>query len=64
MVINIMAKKFLTNIIVSVLLIYSVNIFINNLGIIVPINYFSVVFCGLLGVPGLITYITISIIYM
>ena len=58
------AKKFLTNIFVSVLLIYNINIFLNNLGFIVPINIFSIFLIGILGIPGLFIYIVLSIFYM
>lgn len=57
-------KKFLTNIFVSVLLIYSVNIFITNLDYSVPINMFSILFTSILGFPGTLVYIILSIVYM
>ena len=57
-------KQIFKNIILSFIYIYGVNLFVVNLGYIVPINFMSVLIITFLGVPGLIVYSLLAIKYM
>lgn len=52
-------KRMLKNIVFSTLTIYSLNLILIKLNIIIPINYFSIIIVSLLGFPGLIMYISL-----
>lgn len=52
-------KKKLKNVILSTITIYSLNLILVKLGIIIPINYFSIALMSILGFPGLIMYIAL-----
>ena len=57
-------KSLLKNCVFSVLTIYSINIVLVKLGFIIPINYFSVFFTSLLGIPGVIVYVILALKFM
>ena len=52
-------KKLIKNIIISIITIYSLNIFLTNLNVYIPINIFSILISGFLGFPGLLMLILI-----
>lgn len=56
-------KKVLKNIVLSTITIYSLNLILVKLGIIIPINYFSIALMSILGFPGLIMYIALIFKY-
>lgn len=60
----IIIKQILKNIIVSFIYIYGVNLFVVNLGYVVPINVMSILIITFLGLPGLIVYSLLAIKYM
>ena len=52
-------KKIVKNITISIITIYSLNIFLTNFNIYIPINLFSIIISGILGFPGLLMLILI-----
>ena len=50
-----MLLKVVKKIVFALVVIYSLNLFITNLDLFVPINYFTVFVVSALGFPGLIT---------
>ena len=52
-------KKILKNIVISIITIYSLNIFLTNLNVYIPINFFSIIISGVLGFPGLLMLILV-----
>ena len=57
-------KRLLKNCVFSVLTIYSINMILVKLGFIIPINYFSVIFTTLLGIPGVVVYAILVLKFM
>lgn len=56
-------KQLLKNIVLSTITLYSVNLILNKIGIMVPMNIFSIGVCSVLGFPGLIMYIILVLKY-
>lgn len=54
--------KFVKKILFNVLFLYSYNIVIAPIGMIIPINLITITFMTLLGIPALLGFILISII--
>lgn len=52
--------KVIKRIIVSMFLLYGLNLITSNLDFIIPINYITVLVVCLLGIPGVIALITLS----
>ena len=50
-----MLIKVMKRVIYAVLIIYSLNLLVMNIGVFVPINYFTIGTVSLLGFPGLIS---------
>ena len=57
-------EKIVKNCVFSVLTIYSINMILVKLGFIIPINYFSVIFTTLLGIPGVVVYAILVLKFM
>ena len=57
-------KSMLKSVILSTLTIYSLNLITNNVGLIIPLNYFSVIVTSILGLPGLVIYSFLTIKFM
>lgn len=50
-------KQMLKNIVLSTITLYSINLILNKIGVMIPMNIFSIGICASLGFPGLIMYI-------
>lgn len=56
-------RQALKNIVLSTITLYSINIILNKIGIMIPMNIFSISICSILGFPGLIIYIILVLKY-
>ena len=54
--------NFLKKILVAPFLIYLYNLVASPLNLIVPINFFTVLIVGMLGIPGLITLLVFNLV--
>lgn len=55
-------KKICKSVVLSLLLLYSINIMLNAVNIFIPLNIFSISYVGFLGIPGLLSLIIMSLI--
>ena len=53
--------RIIRKIVFSFMLLFSLNVMIKSLGVIIPINIFNVFIITILGLPGLITLLIIKI---
>ena len=56
--------KILKRIIFYIFLLYSFNLFVSPIGIIIPINYITVSFLVLFGIPSLFCLILLSVLLL
>lgn len=56
-------KQLLKNIVLSTITLYSINLILTKIGIMIPMNIFSISVCSTLGFPGLIMYIVLVLKY-
>lgn len=52
----------LKRLIMSFLLIYSLNVIISDLNVFVPINFVSIAVISLLGIPGMLSFLVLLIL--
>lgn len=48
--------------IVSITVLYAVNLLLQNINIIIPINIFTIILCSILGIPGICALIVLFLI--
>lgn len=54
--------KIIKKVVVTILLIYGLNLIISSLGIIIPLNIITIALVSLLGIPGLCTLVVLYLL--
>lgn len=55
--------KILKRIVVSITLLYAINLLLQNINIIIPINLLTIILCTLLGIPGICVLIILYLFF-